>query len=313
MQRLHSVPISTWGLWWQTNLRDMPSAQELLPLLQPDQPGGVRVLSLHGMGGIGKTTLARELFNRLSGGGLHFSGHHFLEVGQDANLQGKQAQLLEMLAGGPLHAAGSAAQAQQQLQRCTEEAGPLLLALDDIWSAPQRDALLCLDALPEGSRVILTGRDGSALHPDGGCCAARPVEALALEQAERLLCRHAFAADVAPRRYGAAVRRALAVCGGLPLALQVVGAGMRSRSPEAAEVGLCKALKSHRHALRLATVLWLHISMTVFKCRGEQEDASYLLAEADSSTGRQDAAGYSLDVLTLLKWSFDRLPSDDHK
>jgi hypothetical protein len=34
------------------------------------------------------------------------------------------------------------------------------------------------------------------------------------------------------------VQQALAVCGGLPLALQVVGAGMRSRSPAAAEVGL---------------------------------------------------------------------------
>ena len=44
----------------------VPCMQALLPLLQPDQPGGVRVLSLHGMGGIGKTTLARDLFNRLS-------------------------------------------------------------------------------------------------------------------------------------------------------------------------------------------------------------------------------------------------------
>ena len=210
--------------------------QALLPLLQPDQPGGVRVLSLHGMGGIGKTTLARELFSRLSGGGLRFSSRLFLEVGQDAALPEKQRELIQLLTGGSAPQAATAAALAQQLRRCTRHAGPLLLVLDDVWEAPQRDALLCLDALPDGSRVVLTGRDSSRLHPDGGACAARPVEALAHVEARQLLCQHAFAADRAPPEYGAAVQQALKVCGGLPLALQVVGAGMRSRPPDAAEV-----------------------------------------------------------------------------
>jgi hypothetical protein len=44
-----------------------------------------------------------------------------------------------------------------------------------------------------------------------------------------------------------------------------------------------------------------------------QGDVRRLLAEGDISTGRIDAAGNSLDVLTLLRWSFDRLPSDNHR
>ena len=116
--------------------------------------------------------------------------------------------------------------------------------LDDIWELSQRDSLLCLDALSDGSRVILTGRDSSKLHPDGGTCSARPVEALAHAEAKRLLCQHAFAADRAPAEYNAAMQQALEVCGGLPLALQVVGAGMRSRTPDEAKVRPCTTFYS---------------------------------------------------------------------
>jgi NB-ARC domain len=200
------------------------------------------VLGLHGMGGIGKTTLAQELFSRLSSSSLRFSSRLFLTVGQDTPLLDKQCELIQMLTGSSAPDGASTAPAQQQLQQCTQHAGPLLLVLDDIWEAPQLDELLCLDALSDGSRVIITGRDRSDLQLSGGSCIMCPVEALADDAAERLLCQHAFAANQAPVGYAAAVQQALKVCGGLPLALQVVGAGMRSRKPDDAEVRPCMRL-----------------------------------------------------------------------
>ena len=65
--------------------------QELLQLLQSNQPDGVRMLSLHGMGGIGKTTMARELFECLCRGSLRFTRHVFFEVGQGAPFAGQAA------------------------------------------------------------------------------------------------------------------------------------------------------------------------------------------------------------------------------
>ena len=248
---IHSDAHGTCHTQSATHHADVRCLQELLSLLQPDQPGGVHILSLHGMGGIGKTTMARELFNRLSNSSSSFNSRIFLEVGQEAPLL-MQRQLLDTLAERPMRRAGSAAEQQQQLRGCFREAGRLLLVLDDIWTAPQRDALLCLDAaqrdgllcpnaLPEGSRIILTGRNSSNLLPNGGGCVSRPVEVLAPEAAKQLLCQHAFAADRVPPAFDAAVQRALEVCGGLPLALRAVGSNMlRSRTPVAAEVGLIR-------------------------------------------------------------------------
>lgn len=189
------------------------------------------------MGGIGKTTLAKSLYSSLCDGSLHFSSRVFLEVGQDANVRDTQKQLIRLLGGSPQEAGGAHEQ-QQQLYRRVQHGGPLLLVLDDIWNTGQRNGLLCLGALPDGSRVILTGRNSGSLQPDDGSrCAMRPVAALAPSEAEELLCQHAFAQPQAPAGYNTAVQQALAVCGGLPLALQVVGAGMRSRTPAEAEVG----------------------------------------------------------------------------
>jgi NB-ARC domain len=200
----------------------------------------VRVLGLHGMGGIGKTTLAQELFSRLSSSSrLSFSSRLFLTVGQDTPLAEKQRELSQLLTGSSTLDVVSTAPLQQQLQQRTQHAGPLLLVLDDIWEAPQLDALLCLDQLSDGSRVIITGRNHGALQLGSSSYIMRLVEELADDVAERLLCQHAFAADRVPSGYTAAVQQALELCGGLPLALQVVGAGMRSRPPDEAEVGSC--------------------------------------------------------------------------
>ena len=204
--------------------------QEMLRLLHPDQPGTVHVLGLHGMGGIGKTTLAGESFSRLSSGcSLQFRQRICFDVGHDGVPEVQQRLLVDKLTGpNPIPVATSRAEQQQQLERCMRQRGPLLLLIDDLWTAEQRGALLCLDALPAGSRVLLTTRYRSVLPAEGGACIRRPVHALEESAARQLLCWHAFAAaprDAGPRaagnrKPGAADLRGPAACPG--------GAGQRA-------------------------------------------------------------------------------------
>jgi NB-ARC domain len=216
--------------------------QALLKLLHPEAPGGVCVLSLHGMGGIGKTMLARELYSRLSSCGRRFSREVFLEVGPDADLAAKQRRLLKLLAGpgAQVPKAGSPAEQTAQLRAEIREGGTLLLALDSLWSPEQRDALLPLDALPQGSRVLLTSRSADNLLGDDagprGTARREAVEFLPPEAARRLLCMHGFGEDAVPEGFAEVVRRALAVCSGLPLALEAVGSGLRCKMPADSEV-----------------------------------------------------------------------------
>jgi NB-ARC domain len=214
--------------------------QDMLRLLHPGQPGAVRVLGLHGMGGIGRTTLAGEVFNQLSSScSLQFSQQICIDVGHDGVPEVQQRLLLDKLTGPTLlPKATSKAEQQQQLERCVRQGRPLLLFIDDLWTAEQRDALLCMDALPAGSRVLLTARNRSVLPAEGGACVWRPVHTLEEEAARQLLCWYAFAAAPEPlgQKQQEMVRLALRICEGLPLALEVLGSALRGFQASVCEV-----------------------------------------------------------------------------
>ena len=254
--------------------------EELLPLLRPLQTEGVRILSLCGMGGIGKSTLACALFNRLSPG--TFQRCIFFEAGKDLTtgqpLLDLQRKLLDQLTEGgpPQSRSASAVQQQQQLQNCTGGAGRLLLVIDDLWSAEQRDKLLCRNQLQPGSCVILTGRSSNDLLPGlhDGSCSLRRVQLLESEAAKQLLCWHAFGQPDAPSAYVEAVSTALTVCGGLPLALKVVGSAISSWDPDASKVspqprqGIAPCFQGHMSCL-IVSLEWtesLACALSHFHC-----------------------------------------------
>jgi predicted kinase len=211
----------------------LPCPQLMLPLLHPDQQNDVHVLGLHGIKGVGKSTLAYALFRQLSGSGLHFSHRIDLDVGEQAKLYKKQRQLIDKLTGpNRWPEATSQREQQQQLEQCVRLGGPLLLFVDNIYTEAQRDALLCLDALQPGSRVLLTACDIDVLPDESRVCMRRPVHFLAEAPAKELLCWHAFATAAAAIDPGQqeTVRLALAHCGGLPLDLKTVGCALRGRA-----------------------------------------------------------------------------------
>ena len=203
--------------------RTVDLEQRVADILQrfSEQPAGsAAVVGLHGMGGIGKTTLAKAVFNALHSS--FASRSCFLAVGSaadDVKLQQLQQQMLRELCGierdtGSVDKAGL----QRRLQ-----GSPVLLVVDDIWSAEQRDALLV--PLEPGSRVLLTTRNAQLLrspsHPD---ILSQPVELLGSQAALELFSWCAFLAKEPPAQYSKLAVSAVKACDGLPLTLVVLGA-----------------------------------------------------------------------------------------
>ena len=177
------------------------------------------VLGLHGMGGIGKTTLAKAVFNALQ---HDFAGNScFLEVGHEAHgptLQRLQQQMLRELCGVEMEVKSMAA-GRAELQRRLPRS-KVLLVIDDLWLPKQRDALLVPPG--PGSRVVLTTRDAQLLDRPG--IVSQLVKVLNSDAALELLSRHAFMANKPPAGCSELVAEAVEKCAGLPLTLKVVGA-----------------------------------------------------------------------------------------
>ena len=197
---------------------------------------GVGTVGLWGMGGSGKSTVARAFFAEQSQAGT-FERRILMAVGQSAKgqqLVEKQRELVGELARGlgrssaeELQATSSALLTAQIANMMGQQAGPLLLVLDDLWSAYQLRALGGdgIDQLPEGSRVLLTTRRRDVVT--GRNPVQQPL--LSDHSAKALLAWHACEQERLPAElaYSSCVSDALGMCKGLPLAVKVLGGMLR--------------------------------------------------------------------------------------
>ena len=206
---------------------------------------GVGMVSLVGMGGSGKSAVARAFFDEQSHHGT-FHREVFLKVGQPADEQPQaERQLVDTqhdLIGQLAKAVGKNAaealrregttreQLTAQIVSMLREAKSLLLVLDDLWTAHQLLVLLGagIDELPSGSRVLLTTRERDIVRT------RNPVDQpmLSNDSAKAVLAWHACNEEVLPAELADSrvVRGALRMCCGLPLAIKMLG-GMLSAVP----------------------------------------------------------------------------------
>ncbi|KAF8035803.1 hypothetical protein BT93_C1737 [Corymbia citriodora subsp. variegata] len=191
----------------------------------------ISYLVIHGMGGIGKTTLAKVIFNQISS---RFHGCSFLFGVREATKDGKivqlQKQLLsELLNSKPVEIFDSDAGINQIKWRFRHK--KVLIVLDDLDEWDQLSKLAAKgDWFGLGSKIIITTRNTNNLAIEE--YKVYQMTELQHYHALQLFSKHAFRMDSPPHDYNDISCNITSMTGGLPLALEVIGCSLyRKRKP----------------------------------------------------------------------------------
>ncbi|XP_031478378.1 disease resistance protein RUN1-like isoform X2 [Nymphaea colorata] len=201
--------------------------EEITQLLAIEDSDHVRMVCMYGMDGIGKTTLAKAVFNHVS---RNFEACSFLEKVKRKDLCGCQVQLLKEIVN-----------CQEDVKLVTK--GKILLSerlpckkaliiLDDVNHEDQVDALA---GDPEwfgsGSRIIVTTtkQDMRTYHKFKSGLYVYLVEKLSEKHSLELLSYHAFETHQCEPGYEGLLKEVLRYACNMPLALQLLGGLLRLR------------------------------------------------------------------------------------
>ncbi|XP_047961655.1 putative late blight resistance protein homolog R1A-3 [Salvia hispanica] len=218
-----------------------------------NQQSSRNIISIVGTGGLGKTTLAQNLYQSLLIK-QYFDMHAWITVSQQYNLEEMLSQLLSSL--GKSSSAASVDDLGEMIHK-TLSGRRYLIVLDDVWSVQVWDELKHF--FPDngnGSRVVLTTRLSNVARSchSRSCLMMKPLD----EQTSwKLFCKEAFKQESCPYPELEEVGKEIArLCRGLPLATVVVG-GLLLNSPKSK---VSTVLGEWRIQIRVSKIIELWIA-----------------------------------------------------
>ncbi|GLJ46346.1 hypothetical protein SUGI_0977030, partial [Cryptomeria japonica] len=194
---------------------------KIIALQSAAGPMPIQMVGIWGMGGAGKTTLAKHLFNKKC---LSIGRSSFLsdvrEAAKNNRLLKKQKKLLKDL--GFKDDLDNVDEGKQIL-RSRLGSVPVFIVLDDVDHTDQLDALLPpRESLGQGSLIIVTTRELRVLKA-WGISAVYKIRALNATHAQQLFCWYAFGQPSPLLGFEDLSEMFIDACHGLPLSLKVLG------------------------------------------------------------------------------------------
>ncbi|CAL5399060.1 unnamed protein product [Camellia sinensis] len=209
----------------------MHSRAKNIGLWLQDECSDVGIVAICGIGGIGKTTIAKFLYNSNFS---RFQGSSFLAnvretLKQPNGLLQLQKQLLSDILKGRKTKLYSVDQGIVHIKDalCCKR---VLVILDDVDTMDQLDVVLGMrDWLFQGSKIIITTRHERLLRAHE-VCHIHKVEILDYGESLELFSWHAFGKNRPIDGFIEDSERVVQYCGGLPLAIKVLGSSLSGKS-----------------------------------------------------------------------------------
>ncbi|MCE5166152.1 hypothetical protein HAX54_015174, partial [Datura stramonium] len=181
----------------------------------------LEVVSIVGMGGIGKTTLATKLYNDLCIIS-HFDIRAKATVSQEHCARNVLLGLLSSTSDEPYDELADRLQKLLKGKR-------YLIVIDDIWTTRAWDDIkLCFPDCDNGSRILLTTRNVDVAEYASSGKPPYHMRLMNFDEARSLLYKKVFAKDSFPPEFEQLGEQIALKCGGLPLAIAVI-AGLLSK------------------------------------------------------------------------------------
>ncbi|KAL8474746.1 hypothetical protein ACS0TY_031255 [Phlomoides rotata] len=182
-----------------------------------------RVVGIHGIGGIGKTTLAREICKDEQIKSYFNNRVFFLAVSQSPNVEQLRSKIWGMMSSENTMGVGFPPQVNlgYPVQSCARA----LLVLDDVWTQSAVEQLLIKTP---GCKILVVSR---LKFPPSIVDCSYELNLLSENEAMSLFCHFAFGQTSIP--LGAdkeLVKQVVDECERLPLALKVIGASLKGQS-----------------------------------------------------------------------------------
>ncbi|KAH9726220.1 ADP-ribosyl cyclase/cyclic ADP-ribose hydrolase [Citrus sinensis] len=196
----------------------------------------VYALGIWGIGGIGKTAIARAIFDKISG---DFEGSCFLEnVRDESQRPGGYACLRQKLLSNLLKDKNVMPYIDLNFRRLSRM--KVLIVFDDVTCFSQLESLIgSLDWLTPVSRIIITTRNKQVLR-NWGVRKIYEMKALEYHHAIELFSRHAFKQNHPDVGYEELSSKVMKYAQGVPLALKVLGCFLHKREKEVWESAIDK-------------------------------------------------------------------------